>query len=122
MLHLETWSETNTDIYFRNGELVEIPNDVQTVQMCIRDRRYDDWLSGEDGKILTMTNAYGQELEQEGERRQEPVTGNQLTISLDCNLQMYCEQAAQKVMLEKNADEVSVILIDVYKRQVYDRL
>ena len=31
MLHLETWSETNTDIYFRNGELVEIPNDVQTV-------------------------------------------------------------------------------------------
>ena len=40
--------------------------------------RYDDWLSGKDGKILTMTNAYGQELEQEGERRQEPVTGNQL--------------------------------------------
>ena len=74
--------------------------------------RYDDWLSGEDGKILTMTNAYGQELEQEGERRQEPVTGNQLTISLDCNLQMYCEQAAQKVMLEKNADEVSVILMN----------
>ena len=71
--------------------------------------RYDDWLSGKDGKILTMTNAYGQELEQEGERRQEPVTGNQLTISMDCNLQMYCEQAAQKVMLEKNADEVSVI-------------
>ena len=31
MLHVETWSETNTDIYFRNGELVEIPNDVQTV-------------------------------------------------------------------------------------------
>ena len=73
--------------------------------------RYDDWLSGKDGKILTMTNAYGQELEQEGERRQEPVTGNQLTISMDCNLQMYCEQAAQKVMLEKNADEVSVILM-----------
>ena len=81
--------------------------------------RYDDWLSGEDGKILTKTNAYGQELEQEGERRQEPVTGNQLTISMDCNLQMYCEQAAQKVMLEKNADEVSVILMNPQNGEIF---
>ena len=81
--------------------------------------RYDDWLSGKDGKILTMTNAYGQELEQEGERRQEPVTGNQLTISLDCNLLMYCEQAAQKVMLEKNADEVSVILMNPQNGEIF---
>ena len=81
--------------------------------------RYDDWRSGKDGKILTMTNAYGQELEQEGERRQEPVTGNQLTISLDCNLQMYCEQAAQKVMLEKNADEVSVILMNPQNGEIF---
>ena len=81
--------------------------------------RYDDWLSGKDGKILTMTNAYGQELEQEGERRQEPVTGNQLTISLDCNLQMYCEQAAQKVMLEKNADEVSVIFMNPHNGEIF---
>lgn len=81
--------------------------------------RYDDWLFGKDGKILTMTNAYGQELEQEGERRQEPVTGNQLTISMDCNLQMYCEQAAQKVMLEKNADEVSVILMNPQNGEIF---
>lgn len=81
--------------------------------------RYDDWLSGKDGKILTMTNAYGQELEQEGERRQEPVTGNQLTISMDCNIQMYCEQAAQKVMLEKNADEVSVILMNPQNGEIF---
>ena len=81
--------------------------------------RYDDWLSGKDGKILTMTNAYGQELEQEGERRQEPVTGNQLTISMDCNLQMYCEQTAQKVMLEKNADEVSVILMNPQNGEIF---
>ncbi len=74
--------------------------------------RYDEWLSGTDGKILTMTNASGLELEKEGERRQEPVTGNQLTVSLDYNLQMYCEQAAQKVMQEKAADGVSVILMN----------
>ena len=74
--------------------------------------RYDDWLAGTDGKILTMTNASGGELEQEGERREEPKTGNQLTISLDYNLQSYCEQAAQTVLQEKTADGVRIILMN----------
>ena len=74
--------------------------------------KYDEWLTGTDGKILTQTNAFGGELEAEGERRIEPVAGNQLTISLDYNLQNYCEQAAQKVMKEKSARGVSVILMN----------
>ncbi len=74
--------------------------------------KYEEWLAGTDGKILTQTNAFGEELETEGERRVEPVPGNQLTISLDYNLQNYCEQAAQKVMQEKSADSVSVILMN----------
>lgn len=74
--------------------------------------KYEEWLAGTDGKILTQTNAFGEELEAEGERRVEPVAGNQLTISLDYNLQNYCEQAAQKVMQEKSADGVSVILMN----------
>lgn len=74
--------------------------------------KYEEWLKGADGKILTQTNAFGEELEEEGERRVEPVAGNQLTISLDYNLQNYCEQAAQKVMQEKSADGVSVILMN----------
>lgn len=74
--------------------------------------KYEEWLAGTDGKILTQTNAFGEELEAEGERRIEPVAGNQLTISLDYNLQNYCEQAAQKVMQEKSADGVSVILMN----------
>lgn len=74
--------------------------------------KYEEWLAGTDGKILTHTNAFGEELEAEGERRVEPVAGNQLTISLDYNLQNYCEQAAQKVMQEKSADGVSVILMN----------
>lgn len=74
--------------------------------------RYDEWLEGTDGKILTMTNASGGELEQEGERREEPQTGNQLTISLDYNLQSYCEQAAQTVLQEKAADGVRIILMN----------
>ena len=74
--------------------------------------KYEEWLAGTDGKILTQTNAFGEELEAEGERRIEPAEGNQLTISLDYNLQNYCEQAAQKVMQEKSADGVSVILMN----------
>ncbi|WP_294783199.1 penicillin-binding transpeptidase domain-containing protein [uncultured Eubacterium sp.] len=74
--------------------------------------KYEEWLAGTDGKILTQTNAFGEELEAEGERRIEPAVGNQLTISLDYNLQNYCEQAAQKVMKEKSADGVSVILMN----------
>ena len=74
--------------------------------------RYDEWLAGTDGKILTMTNASGGELVQEGERREEPQTGNQLTISLDYNLQSYCEQAAQTVLQEKGADGVRIILMN----------
>lgn len=74
--------------------------------------KYDKWLSGTNGKILTQTNAFGEELEAEGERREEPVSGNQLTISLDYTLQNYCEQAAQKVRKEKMADSVSVILMN----------
>ena len=74
--------------------------------------RYEEWLAGTDGKILTMTNASGGELVQEGERREEPQTGNQLTISLDYNLQSYCEQAAQTVLQEKGADGVRIILLN----------
>lgn len=74
--------------------------------------RYEEWLAGTDGKILTMTNASGGELVQEGERREEPQTGNQLTVSLDYNLQSYCEQAAQTVLQEKGADGVRIILMN----------
>lgn len=74
--------------------------------------RYEEWLEGTDGKILTMTNASGGELVQEGERREEPQTGNQLTVSLDYNLQSYCEQAAQTVLQEKGADGVRIILMN----------
>ena len=74
--------------------------------------RYEEWLAGTDGKILTMTNASGGELVQEGERREEPQTGNQLTVSLDYNLQSYCEQAVQTVLQEKGADGVRIILMN----------
>lgn len=74
--------------------------------------KYEEWLSGTDGKILTLTDSWGIEVEAAGERRQEPVNGNNLRISLDYNIQCYCEQAAKTVMEEKQADGVGVILMN----------
>lgn len=73
---------------------------------------YEDFLKGTNGKILTLTDARGVEIENAGERRQEPVDGNNLHISLDYNIQMYCEQAAKKVKEAKSADSVSVIVMN----------
>ena len=72
---------------------------------------YEEYLKGSNGKILTLTDARGVEIENAGERRQEPVDGYNLHISLDYNIQMYCEQAAKKVMEAKTADGVSVIVM-----------
>lgn len=73
--------------------------------------KYEEYLKGKNGKILTLTDARGIEIENAGERRQEPVDGYNLHVSLDYNIQMYCEQAAKKVMEAKSADGVSVIVM-----------
>lgn len=74
--------------------------------------KYEDYLKGTNGKILTLTDARGVEIENAGERRQEPVDGYNLHISLDYNIQMYCEQAAKQVMEQKSADSVSVLVMN----------
>ena len=74
--------------------------------------KYEEWLAGTEGRILTMTDASGVEIEEAGERRQEPVNGDNLVVSLDYNIQCYAQQAAETVMEEKQADAVSVILMN----------
>lgn len=74
--------------------------------------KYEDYLKGTNGKILTLTDARGVEIENAGERRQEPVDGYNLRISLDYNIQTYCEQAAKRVMEQKSADSVSIIVMN----------
>ena len=74
--------------------------------------KYEEYLRGINGTILTTTDARGIELEDMAEDRVEPVEGNTLQITLDYNLQKYCEQAAEKVKEEKQADSVSVILMN----------
>ena len=73
---------------------------------------YDEYLSGEEGMILTLTDAAGIEIEAASERRQEPVPGNDLVVSLDYNIQSYATQLAKQVMATKEADRVSLIVMN----------
>lgn len=73
---------------------------------------YEDYLQGEPGKILTVTDAKGIEVEEAGERRQEPIGGNDLYISMDRNIQTYATQLAAQAMATKEADSVSILVMN----------
>lgn len=73
---------------------------------------YEEYLKGINGKILTTTDARGIELSQVSEDRIEPVAGNTLQISLDYNIQTYAQQMAEKVMEEKQAEKVAILMMD----------
>ena len=81
--------------------------------------KYEDVLKGIDGKILTTTDARGVELSELGESRIEPVEGYNLQTSLDKNIQMYAQQAALKVMEEKEAQGVSILLMNPQNGEIY---
>jgi stage V sporulation protein D (sporulation-specific penicillin-binding protein) len=74
--------------------------------------KYEEYLKGKNGTILTTTDARGVELEGIAEERVEPIAGNTLQVSLDYNIQKYAQQAAEKIMEEKSADKVSLIMMN----------
>ena len=74
--------------------------------------KYEEYLKGINGTILTTTDARGVELDGVAEDRVEPVAGNTLQVSLDYNIQMYAQQMAEKVMEEKQADKVAILLMN----------
>jgi len=74
--------------------------------------RYDTYLEGEAGTILTVTDAKGIELESAGERRIEPVSGMDLCISMDMNIQSYATQLANQALAAKQADSVSILVMN----------
>lgn len=80
---------------------------------------YDNYLKGTDGTILTLTTAYGVEIENAAEDRIEPRAGNDLYISLDVNIQKYAEQAALKIKEAKNANNVKMILMNPQNGEIY---
>lgn len=80
---------------------------------------YESILSGTPGSILTLTDANGIEIENEAEGRIEPISGNNLYISIDVNMQKYAEQAATKVLKMKQAKRVSVVLMNPQNGEIY---
>ena len=81
--------------------------------------KYEDILKGEDGKILTTTDARGVEIDQIGESRKDPIPGENLKLSLDVDIQQYAQQAALKVMEEKQAARVSILLMNPQNGEIY---
>lgn len=73
---------------------------------------YDSVLEGVPGKILTMTDARGIELDAAGEGRIEPIDGRDLTISMDFNIQKYATQLAYQALKTKEADSVSILVMN----------
>lgn len=74
--------------------------------------KYEDYLKGNEGTILTVTDARGVEISEAGEERVEPETGRDLYISLDMNIQSYATQLAKQVMETKEADSVSILVMN----------
>ena len=81
--------------------------------------KYEEYLKGQDGTILTVTDARGVELDGVAEDRIEPVAGHTLRVSLDYNIQSYCHQAAMNILEEKQAEGVSVLLMNPQNGEIY---
>ncbi|WP_271716116.1 penicillin-binding transpeptidase domain-containing protein [Anaeromicropila herbilytica] len=81
--------------------------------------KYEDFLKGIDGQILTLTNARGVEIPNAAEDRIEPQAGDNLYLSLDVNIQKYAEQAAKKVYEAKQAKSVKVIILNPKNGEIY---
>ena len=74
--------------------------------------KYEEYLKGTEGTILTVTDARGVEIDEAGEQRIEPVAGNDLYLSLDMNIQSYATQLAKQVMETKQAERVSILVMN----------
>lgn len=81
--------------------------------------KYDKYMKGKNGAILTRTDARGIELDGIAEKRMEAVQGDTLVTSLDVNIQQYAQQAAQKVLEAKQANYVSVIVMNPNNGEIY---
>lgn len=80
---------------------------------------YDKELEGTNGLILTTTDARGVEAKNIGEERKEPVAGNNLRITMDENIQRFAQQAAEKAYIQKEADSVSILVMNPANGELY---
>lgn len=81
--------------------------------------KYDFWLQGENGKILTMTTAHGMEIPDMAETMVTPISGNSIKTSLDVVVQSYAEQIAMGVLEAKSAKSVSILVMNPQNGELY---
>ena len=81
--------------------------------------KYDEYLQGTEGLILTTTDVRGLEVENTAEKRVEPVNGMDLYLSIDYNMQAYAQQVADKMLAQKEAKGVSIILMNPQNGEIY---
>lgn len=80
---------------------------------------YEEYLKGQDGKILTYTDIDGIEVDGKAEERIEPKQGYNLVTTLDVNIQSYAYQVALQVMEAKNAKNVKLIVMNPQNGEIY---
>ena len=80
---------------------------------------YEKYLKGLDGSILTMTTAYGTEIENGAEDRIEPVAGWTLNTSLDLPVMEYTDQLANYLLKKKQAKSVDIIVMNPQNGEIY---
>lgn len=81
--------------------------------------KYDEYLQGTEGAILTTTDVRGLEVENTAEKRIEPINGQNLYTSIDYNIQVYAQQVADKMVEQKEAKGVSIILMNPQNGEIY---
>lgn len=81
--------------------------------------KYDKYLSGSEGRLLTKTDVRGVEVENEAEKRENPIPGAHLNTSIDYNIQSFAAQTAEKILEQKQAAGVSVILMNPQNGEIY---
>lgn len=81
--------------------------------------QYDSILKGTNGVILTPTDAAGVELTEEAEKRIEPVSGKNLYLTLDADVQSFAQQTAESLYEEKSATHVSILVMNPSNGEIY---
>ncbi len=81
--------------------------------------KYEDYLKGRKGKIMTQTDGSGHEIKNSEQNREAPIAGYSLVTSLDVNLQQYAEQTIEKAVRGKNADKGSIIMMDPQNGEIF---
>lgn len=80
---------------------------------------YDKVLMGTPGSIDTLTDAKGVEIYNAEETRTYPVSGKNLVLTIDVNIQSYLEQRAMEILEKKQAKRVSIIMMNPQNGEIY---